>query len=522
LAVSIEQRLAFFAEEPRQHLLRQIMRGIEKESLRADPEGMLAQTDHPSAFGSALCHPSITTDFSEALLEFITPVSASIDETLAELDAIHRFANSELKDEIIWNASMPCRLGKGDDAIPVARYGSSNTATMKTRYRLGLGHRYGRKMQTIAGIHYNFSLPKSLWAELHAADGSELLLETYITNSYFGIIRNFRRYAWLLVYLFGAAPAVSRCFLNGRPHQLEACGEYTLYGPHATSLRMGDLGYQSDAQQNLNICYNHLDFYVETLRKGITTSHPDYEKIPKEEQLSSGLLQIENEFYSPIRPKRVTQSGEIPIGALRRAGVEYIEVRCLDVNPMLPLGINAEQIRFIDAFLLFCLYQDSPPCDDDSNAEISANLLEVVNRGREPGLQLNQHGQPRALKDWAEELIGGINKIAAQLDTAHRSSDYSASCAQQLAKVRDATLTPSAQIVAELEGGVESYYHYAMAQSQTHAKDFRERGLRSAEVARFKRLQEASFAAQAKIEAEQAGEDFDEYLARFYEQYQGL
>ncbi len=522
MAASLEQRLAFFAAEPKQHLLRQIMRGIEKESLRADPDGMLAQTDHPAAFGSALCHPSITTDFSEALLEFITPVSASIDETLDELDAIHRFANSELNDEIIWNASMPCRLGEGDDDIPVARFGSSNTATMKTRYRLGLGHRYGRKMQTIAGIHYNFSLPKSLWAELHAADGSELLLETYITNSYFGLIRNFRRYAWLLVYLFGAAPAVSRCFLNGRPHQLQACGDYTLYGPHATSLRMGDLGYQSDAQKNLNICYNHLDFYVETLRRGITTSHPDYEKFPHDQQLSSGLLQIENEFYSPIRPKRVTESGEIPIGALRRAGVEYIEVRCLDVNPMLPLGINAEQIRFIDAFLLFCLYQDSPPCDDDNNAEISANLLEVVNRGREPGLQLNQNGQPRALQAWAEELIGGIGKIAAQLDTAHSSSDYRESCAQQLAKVHNSALTPSAQIVAELESGVESYYHYAMAQSQIHAKGFRDRGLRSAEAARFKRMQEQSLTAQAKLEAEQAGENFEDYLARFYQQYQAL
>jgi glutamate--cysteine ligase len=126
------------------------------------------------------------------------------------------------------------------------------------------------------------------------------------------------------------------------------------------------------------------------------------------------------------------------------------------------------------------------------------------------------------MQDWAEELIGGISKIATQLDTAHRSTDYSASCVQQLAKVHNSALTPSAQIVAELESGVESYYHYAMAQSQIHAKDFRERGLRQAEVARFKRLQEQSLAAQAKLEAEQAGEDFEDYLARFYEQYKEL
>ncbi|WP_339675625.1 glutamate--cysteine ligase [uncultured Zhongshania sp.] len=521
MATSLEQRLAFFAAAPKLPLLLQIQRGIEKESLRADQNGILAQTSHPDAFGSALTHPSITTDFSEALLEFITPVSNSIEDTLNELDAIHRFAVSELGDETIWNASMPCRLGEDEDAIPVARYGTSNTATMKSRYRLGLGHRYGRKMQTIAGIHYNFSLPKSVWQELHAAENSELPLKTYITNNYFGMIRNFRRYVWLLIYLFGAAPAVSRCFLNGKPHQLEPLGEYTLYGPHATSLRMGDLGYQSDAQKNLHICYNHLDFYVETLRGAITTSHSDYEKIPKEEQLSSGLLQIENEFYSPIRPKRVTESGEIPLGALRRGGVEYIEVRCIDVNPMLPVGINAEQIRFIDAFLLYCLYQDSPKCDDDNNAEISNNLLSVVNRGREPNLELNQHGSPRTMTAWAEELIVDISRIAEQLDKAHKTDSYTQSCKAQLAKVHDVSLTPSAQIVAALEQRHDTYYHYAMEQSLQHAAAFRERGLSTEEQQRFAAMRETSVAAQTKVEAEQQ-ESYDEYLSRFYQQYQDL
>jgi glutamate--cysteine ligase len=522
LATLLEQRLAFFAEVPRQHLLKQIQRGIEKESLRADSEAKLAQTGHPEAFGSALCHPSITTDFAEALLEFITPVSNSIDATLDELDAIHRFASRELGEETIWNASMPCRLGKYDDDIPVALYGSSNTATMKSRYRLGLGHRYGRKMQTIAGIHYNFSLPKSLWQELYEADNSQLRLEDYITNSYFGMIRNFRRYAWLLIYLFGAAPAVSRCFVNGNDHQLEKLGDYTLIGRHATSLRMGDLGYQSDAQKNLNICYNHIDFYVETLRNAITTSHHDYEKIPAEEQLSNGLLQIENEFYSPIRPKRVAESGEIPLGALRRGGVEYIEVRCIDVNPMLPVGIDAQQIRFLDAFLLFCLFEDSPPCDDDINAEISDNLLTVVTRGREPGLQLQQHGQALSMVEWSQDLLADIGKIAAQLDTAHDSNEYSNSCAVQSAKIGDSSLTPSAQILSALEEGGESYYHYAMALSKGHAEVFRERGLSPAELERFSSLRSQSLAGQAAVEAEQDGEYFDSYLARFYQQYKQL
>ena len=114
-----------------------IQRGIEKESLRIDPDGKLAQTPHPHGLGAALTHSSITTDYSEALLEFITPVSTNIDEGLDTLDNIHRYVYSQLDDELLWAASMPCIM-TGDEGIPVAEYGSSNVAKMKTVYRLGL------------------------------------------------------------------------------------------------------------------------------------------------------------------------------------------------------------------------------------------------------------------------------------------------------------------------------------------------------------------------------------------------
>lgn len=514
-------RLAFLAEADNLSMLTDIRRGIEKESLRANGGGKLAHTPHPAAFGAAMTHPSITTDFSEALLEFITPVSSSIDDTLAELDAIHRFAYRELGEEFLWNASMPCILGESDDNIPVAQYGSSNPAQMKTRYRLGLGHRYGRKMQTIAGIHYNFSLPPALLEALYAKEGGNRTYTEFVTEGYFGLIRNFRRYAWLLVYLFGAAPAVSRCFLNGRQHSLQQLGEFTLYKPEATSLRMGNLGYQSDAQKGLNICYNRLDNYINTLRRAIVTSYPGYEGIAADQQLSSGLLQIENEFYSPIRPKRVTASGEIPLGALQRGGVEYIEVRCLDVNPMLPVGINAEQIRFLDAFLLFCFCDTSPLCDDSVNAATIDNMLAVVDDGRQPGLTLMDRGTPRRLKDWAEDLLGGIRETAALLDRAHQSERYMASWQAQRAKVENPALTPSAQIVAKLEAEGLSFHELAMGYSLEHAEAFRGQGLSEDEVQRFKAMREQSLADLAEAEAAST-ETFEDYLARFYAQYQQL
>jgi glutamate--cysteine ligase len=521
----LQQRLALLSRAETLPLLRQLRHGIEKESLRIDAQGHLAQTDHPRELGSTLTHPLITTDYSEALLEFITLVSADVGQTLEQLDAIHRFAYANLGAENLWTASMPCVLG--DDAdIPVARYGSSNIAQMKTIYRVGLGYRYGRRMQTIAGIHYNFSLPETLWPALCGTQLAGPELQQHITDAYFSLIRNFRRYSWLLIYLFGASPALCRTFLDGRSHQLQELGEGTLYQPFGTSLRMGDLGYQSSAQENLKICYNRLDSYVDTLKQAILNPHPDYQRIGVQvdgeyRQLSAGLLQIENEFYSPIRPKRVARQGETALTALANRGVEYVEVRCIDVNPYLPLGIDAELIRFLDAFLLFCLLDDSPHGDADGIAELKGNMKKVVNEGRRPQLQLQRGGKAIGLQAWAGELLDSIADTAALLDRAHGGSTYADSLAQQRRKVADAQLTPSAQVLRELRGERTSFAQFALQRSLAHGAYFRGRQLSPQLTAEFTDMAERSLRAQAEIE----GADrlpFDTYLERYFQQYQAL
>ena len=208
--------------------LKGIRRGIEKESLRVRPEGKLAMTAHPLALGSALTHPHITTDFSESQLELITGVHMGVEACLEELTRIHQVVYRALGDEMMWCASMPCGL-PADDAIPVGRYGRSNVGRMKTVYRTGLSHRYGRRMQMISGIHYNFSLPDTIWPIPGAGEPNE---------AYFALIRNFRRDAWLLFYLFGASPAVCASFVAGRKHELRELANGTYHLPHATSLRM--------------------------------------------------------------------------------------------------------------------------------------------------------------------------------------------------------------------------------------------------------------------------------------------
>jgi len=383
-----------------------LKRGIEKESLRVRTDGSLALTPHPERLGAALTHPHITTDFSESQLELITGVHADADGCLEELTEIHQVVMRAIGNELLWAASMPCNL-PADEAIPVGRYGTSNVGRAKTVYRMGLSYRYGRRMQTISGIHYNFSVPGI------GSDG------------YFALIRNFRRLSWLPLYLFGASPAACTSFVDGRKHELQELAPGTLYLPHATSLRMGRLGYQSDAQSHLHVSYNNLKSYSASLHEALTKPYPPYEKLgirdgDSYKQLSTTLLQIENEFYSPIRPKRRIKPGERPLHALRERGVEYVEVRLMDLDPFNPVGINAQTMRFLDLLLLYCLLEDSPPDNPTELRVIARNKLLGAQEGRKPGLMLERRGQQVPLIEWGKEVVAACEPIATELDSARR------------------------------------------------------------------------------------------------------
>ncbi|MEJ2532847.1 MAG: glutamate--cysteine ligase [Halioglobus sp.] len=528
MSSTLQKQLQALSRPDLAGIIDKIQRGIEKESLRIDADGRLALTPHPAGLGSALTHSSITTDYSEALLEFITPVSTSIEDSLRTLEDVQSFVYQHLGDELLWAASMPCIVA-GDDGIPVARYGSSNTARMKTVYRYGLGHRYGRMMQAIAGIHYNFSMPQTYWESSWRAAGEEGDISDYITGRYLGLIRNFRRYSWLLIYLYGASPAVCASFLRGRDHHgLQPFDERgrSLYLPYGTALRMGDLGYNSSAQKGLNICYNSLDRYIETLRSAILTPHPAYRAIGAHhgsdyQQLNDSLLQIENEFYSPIRPKRVARPGETALNALHRGGIEYVEVRCVDVSPFSPVGLDAEQARFLDTFLLFCLLEESPDCGDAEQAMQVANLEAVVNRGRQPGLVLQTSSGERPLAEWAAALLAAMQPVADLQDAACRCDLYGASLQSQQAKVADPELTPSARILREMRERDLPFFRLAMNYSLQWADYFRSRPLAPETQAAFEEEVRRSIAAQREIEAADTV-SFEQYLRNYYAQYEAL
>jgi glutamate--cysteine ligase len=519
--LSLESRLALLSDADKS-LLGNIVRGIEKESLRVEPNGQLAKTPHPSALGSALTHPSITTDYSEALLEFITAPSASIDEVLNELEEIHRYTYENIDNELLWVNSMPCQLGE-DSSIPVGEYGSSNIGRMKTVYRLGLGQRYGRLMQTIAGIHYNFSIPDALWQELQANEGNQQSLQDYKTDGYFALIRNFRRYFWLLLYLFGAAPAVCKSFVRNREHDLVPVGgdSHSLHKPFATSLRMGNLGYQSDAQGSLIVCYNDIAQYTKTLKGALETPYKPYEHLGLKDsqgnyqQLTTNLLQIENEFYSPIRPKRTAASGETPIEALHNKGVEYIEVRCVDLNPLAACGIDRETIRFLDTFLLFCLLKESPKTNNYEYQQITENQRRTVADGRNPDLELVDGDRQRKLVDWGLDLVTEMQPVAALLDKANDTDDYSATLARMAERLQNNSLTPAAMLLNEMQEHNETYYRMAMRKAVEHREYFRSEKLAAQVIEKYQQLAAQSQLKQQQIEAAETI-SFDDFLAAYY------
>ena len=470
--------------------LQGIRRGIEKESLRAlAATGGLALTPHPSALGAALTHPNITTDYSESQLELITGVHASVEQCLEELTQVHQYVYRALSDEVMWVSSMPCVLPT-DETIPIGVYGASNVGRAKSVYRMGLAHRYGRRMQTISGIHYNWSLPGVSDAQ------------------YFALIRNFRRHAFLLLYLFGASPAACSSFVAGRTHELQTLAPGTVYMPHGTSLRMGRLGYQSDAQASLAVSYNGLDGYAASLHEALTRPYPAYEAVgimnPGGEynQLATSLLQIENEFYGTIRPKRVIRPGERPLHALRERGVEYVEVRLMDLDPFVPVGIKAQTIRFLDVFLLHCLLSDSP---DDTPQEIAAlgrNQHRTAAFGRDPAVTLERDGHDVKLTDWGSDIVAQCVPIAAQLDAVHHTTDYTDALRAAQALLQNPDMLPSARVLAAMaREHQDSCAAFTLAQSQQTKAKLLKLPYGDALHARLDALARKSLRDQADVEA---------------------
>jgi glutamate--cysteine ligase len=518
------KRLDYLLTNGHKDLLCGGLKGIEKESLRISKDGFIAHTPHPTALGSALTHPTITTDYSESLIELITPPFSDIKDSLAYLRNIHQFVYDHLDNEILLGASMPCGIN-GDESIPIAEYGSSNIGRMKHIYRHGLWHRYGRTMQAIAGIHFNYSVPDKLWPVLHQQENRQLTLEQFKDQAYFGLIRNFQRLGWLILYLFGASPAICKNFFKSRPElmaQFEEFDNGTLYHPYATSLRMSDIGYKSKNQATLKIDYNSLSGYVSSLSQAIETPYPDYEDIGvcvngEYRQLNSNILQIENEFYSTIRPKQIIKSGEKPTLALKKRGVRYIEMRSLDLDLFDPIGINESKARFIEALLLTCLLNDSPNISDTDLQINNTNQLAVANFGRKSGLELMKGNKKILLQDWASEILESMRPVCRVLDMEDTDKPYISALDEQLLLIKDPGLTASARILKCMKETKQPFSRFALNKSTEHAEEYRNSKLNDVDKQTFTNMAKESIAKQKDIESKQEI-PFNDFLIHYFSQ----
>ncbi len=526
--MQFEEKLSAIINDEQQHLLANGSIGLEKECLRVDKQGKLSQQPHPSALGSALTNPYITTDYSEALLEFITPPLQSADEALAFMHKIHRFVYSNIGKEYLWGASMPCVV-EGENSIPIAQYGHSNLGNMKTVYRRGLGHRYGKMMQVIAGVHFNYSLQTSFWPYYQKILKQENTpLQDFISEQYFCLIRNLQRYGWLIYYLFGCSPAICKSFLQGQPNKLEKFDDKTFYLPYATTLRMGDIGYTNKKENDVGVkaCYNNVNSYVNCLSKAIETPCEEYAKIgvkvgDEYRQLNANILQIENEYYSTIRPKQPLINNEKPVHALSQRGVEYIELRSLDLNLFEPLGINATQLYFLEAFMLLCLFKDSPLIDDAERKAIDNNENKTAHHGRDPSLTLTHGKQERSIQDWGKELLQEMRPICEILDEQRNnhinSESYQQILSDQIKVVDDPSLTPSAKMLDEMRNNSTVFFKLSSSYSKQHQDQLQAKKLTDNEVDFFTQTINESIIKQKNIELND-NISFDDFLNDYFSQ----
>ena len=363
--------------------------GIERESLRINSDGSLALTPHPVGFGDKMSHPYITTDFSESQVEMITPTFDTLEETYNFLEVLYDLVVTEIQDELLWPQSMPCPL-KVDQEIPIAMFNSNEAGQKAMDYRASLLDKYGGKRQLICGIHYNFSFSDSLLKVLYEHDQSKQSFQLFKDSIYLKVVRNYIRYRWLLIYFLGASPVVdssycSECQLSSSE---VAPNSYSHSG--AISFRNSLCGYQN--KQPIYVDYSTVKTYVSSLHH----------------QIEAGVIESAKEFYSPIRLK--SRRPEQLLESLVDDGIEYLEIRSIDLNPFAKLGISLEDLHFIQLFVLFLLNQEENQMDNWQQ-EALENEKRVAVSGLGEQVKLKWNGELISLERWGLEILDQMAQL---------------------------------------------------------------------------------------------------------------
>ena len=420
--------------------------GFEKESLRVI-DSKISSSQHPGELGSSLTNRYITTDFSESQLEMITPPMEGIDNSLNFLDSIHHFVSGNIGEEILWPLSMP-PLINSENEIPIANFGKSNEGQFKSLYRHGLSERYGRLMQAISGLHFNFSLPEDIWSNGELIE-KKLAYEVK-SAIYFSMIRNIYSFNWILLYLFGASPSIPKNYLKKESDSFIDSNNDICFLPYATSLRMSDFGYCNIDRKKITVSVNSLSEYIDDLREATTTQDSKFSTISSSRrQLNSNILQIEDEYYAVARAKSANINFRRASSGLLKGGVDFLEVRSLDLDPFSRYGINSESSYFLELFMLYCLMNVSEKFNKDDLNHINQNDLLVCKYGRDPRLRITCNGKKISIRDWGHMILDDMQSIAESID--FKKERYTNTIESFRNKITNPELTISGHMMEELQ-----------------------------------------------------------------------
>jgi len=495
--------------------------GLEKESLRVDKNGTISYKMHPEKFGASLTNRYITTDYSEALIEIVTPPCCSHKEVLNYLENIIAFIYKNLDQEYLWPASMPCIIA-GDKSIPIAYYGTSNPARMKTTYRRGLGNRYGRVMQVISGIHYNYSFSDKFWEEYSLCINSKKNIQDFKSEQYFIISRNLLRNGWIVAYLFGCSPAVCKSYLSGKKTTMESFDDYTYYEKYATSLRMGDIGYQNNKEEDMgvHIDYNSIEKYAKSLDEAIKTPSIEYEKIGVHKdgyykQINSNILQIENEYYSTVRPKPDPNSKKRPAAALLEGGVNYIELRSIDNNIFSNTGIELTQLYFIELLVIHSLFSDNSEISKKEYVDIKNNLTNIAHKGRDKETKIIKKNKTVNIENELSKILNEMKDIAKIMSSIKNDDNYEICIQQQKEKIHNKKLLPSNLVIDRMKSKKISFYEFCMQNIWEQKKYFS--SLKTDNNIFEILKEEAKLSLDKKNILEKSNkENYEEYIKKYY------
>ena len=440
--------------------------GLERETLRVDGEGKLALTKHPKVFECKISHPYITTDFSESQIELITPIVNTLEELYSFVNSLYDITVLELKDEYLWPQSMPCSIPE-DELIPIADYGKCKSGEAASDYRKKLLKKYGGKKQLISGIHYNFSFNEELIKDLYKKIGNGESYGDFRDSIYLKVVRNYLRYRWLLIYLLGGTTTMHETFGEKCVIDLDKISKDGFSNMGAVSYRNSECGYKNHIDLYPN--YNSVKEYVESVYKFIDDK----------------LIDNHKELYTQIRLK--ANDNNRFLESLLEDGINYVEMRSIDINPFSKAGISLEDLNFINLLTIYFLIKDESSYDKwQDEAQNNQNIISMYGQ---MDVVLYRDGETISKKAWALDILNEMKEMNEKLSLGKEDIINS-----MIEKIIEPKLTYAYRIseMVKEEGFLESHLRLAKEYKEdAYKKRFKLEGFEDLELSTQVLMREA-------------------------------